>query len=113
MRTMPTSALLGAFFLLLAMPASQAANSAIDPDPRSPSLGELLAREDAARAKAAPRPAVEPVAAPLAAPSAEPADGAKLSPSRLAPAKTGVRQVYPQPAVTVLVPGARMGGVAR
>lgn len=104
MRIIFPAALAGLLSLLMVAPAALAANSAIDPDPRSPSLGELLAREDAAREKAAPRPVAPPPVVVPAAPVAPPAS---------VPGKTGVRQVYPQPAVTVLVPGGRVAPAGR
>lgn len=93
----------GLLVMGLGVSPAHAANSPIDPDPRAPSLGELLAREEAARTRV--ERVVEP-AAPLA-----PVDAvAKTAPDPVAP-RGAVRQVHPaftQPAVTVLVPGGKL-----
>lgn len=93
----------GLLVMALGVPSVHSANSPIDPDPRAPSLGELLAREEAARAK------VERVAEP-AAPMTPVEAVAKAAPAPMAP-RGSVRQVHPafiQPAVTVLVPGGKL-----
>lgn len=89
----------GALVLGLGALPAFSANGSIDPDPRSPSLGELLAREESARAKVerAPQPAASPASAPVVSAPAAP--------------RGSVRQVHPafnQPAVTVLVPGSKL-----
>lgn len=96
-RSALSAVLLGA---LVAVAPARAAAPAIDPDPGSPSLSELLAREDAARAKASlPLPPV--VQAPTTPVHLPVTPGVP---------KGGVRQVYPPSngGVTVLVPGARV-----
>lgn len=67
--------------LALAPAPALAAGFAIDPDPRSPSLGEILDAEK--RAKPPPR-------------------------AELAPARISTKPVVPQGAVTVVVPRARL-----
>jgi hypothetical protein len=92
----------GVLVLSLGAPVALAANSPIDPDPRSPSLGDMLAREEAARVRiervveTAPLKEATPASAPAPAPVVR---------------QGSVRQVHPvyaQPAVTVLVPGGKL-----
>ena len=108
---------LRAFALSALCAPAFAAGAAIDPDPRAPSLSELLQREDDARTRRAPAsvPQTQPyaeIAAPvLPSQSVIPALAGTSSAAKV------VRQVYPSPydqrAVTVLVPGARLAPPAR
>ncbi|MCA0405206.1 MAG: hypothetical protein LCH39_03535 [Proteobacteria bacterium] len=105
-RTVALAALLAP---VLSASALAAGSSAIDPDPRAPSLSELLQREEEARSRKAVAEPAPDVSAPVALPS-----GPALVPAP-ANANAGpksVRQVYPSPydqrAVTVLVPGGRL-----
>lgn len=92
--------------------AAFAAGSSIDPDPRAPSLSELLQREEDAKARRAanrieevipPAPSVTPVVPQAKATIPAPPNASK-----------SVRQIYPSPygqsAVTVLVPGGGQPG---
>lgn len=78
---------------LAAMSPAAAANYAIDPDPRSPTLGEMLDRERAARM---PVPRAVPSVIPPVVPSAVPVERVVSSEPRI-----------PAGAVTVLAPGVR------
>lgn len=94
---------LPAFVIVVQMLACSAPalarGSAIDPDPASPSLTELLAREEAARAR--PAAPMVPLAEAVPVPARAPVVSGVV--------QGGVRQVYPHSGsgVTVLVPGAR------
>jgi hypothetical protein len=97
--------------MMLGLGASSAfsASSAIDPDPRAPTLGELLAREEAARVKV--ERVVEPAAVAQVPVAASGRTSAGEMPVGREAVRTGVRQVHPafsQPAVTVLVPGGKI-----
>lgn len=91
---------------------ASAAGGSIDPDPRAPSLSELLQREEDAKARLAanrieevipPAPSTMPVVPQAKAPIPAPTTASKT-----------VRQIYPSPygqsAVTVLVPGGGQPG---
>lgn len=106
-----------AFALSALCAPALAAGAAIDPDPRAPSLSELLQREDDARTRRAPVsvPQTQPYAE-IAAPVL-PSQSVIPAPAGASSAAKVVRQVYPSPyaqrAVTVLVPGARPAPPAR
>jgi hypothetical protein len=105
MRIHTIRAPLCALAVLLSGFSCWAAGNAIDPDLRSPSLSDLLQREDDARARAA---AKAEAAVPVVQDQAAPAAAAKPAKAVSGP----VRQVYPSPysagAVTVLVPGGKL-----
>ena len=81
--------LLGCSLLAAALSSAHAAGFSIDPDPNSPTLGEILDRE--ARANA-PRPALKPIAA----------EGVPVAAPRIVD-----KPLIPREAVTVLAPRVR------
>jgi hypothetical protein len=91
----------GAFSLMalgLGLEPARAAGFSIDPDPNSPTLGEILDRETRANA---PRPALKPVTAQppaeVVAMPAVPQGAVTVLAPRLRHRNEAVRTVYPVP----------------